>query len=448
MMASMLSASVVSLASADDRLVGARPSGDSPEAGLWVLFDKAETEAKRSAEINPSPELREYVRKAACAVAGPHCPEIRVYVFDRPFFNASMAPNGYMEVWSGLLLRAETEAELAFVLGHESGHYVSNDTIESLRAAKSRRTGAMVAAVLIGVAGTVASASATTAQSANSINNSTSDLINAVYLGTIASLFAFSREQEAAADAFGANKAINAGYDPQAGAALWQRLIDETAASDFPKVRKGSARTSVFDSHPVAADRIAALKKVTGDRAGGETGKERYRAAIRPFLGAWLRDDLRRRDYGQTLFLIDRLGAGGEDLGVLHFYRGEALRLRRKDGDAAASEAAYRDAIRYADAPAEAWRQLADWAERRGDKAETASLLKTFLEKAPNASDAAFARLRLERATGQAQAPAVMSDAPVRAAGAAPPPAAEPPPAPTPIPAALAPAATATGFTQ
>jgi predicted Zn-dependent protease len=320
-----------------------------------------------------------------------------------------------MEVWSGLLLRAESEAELAFVLGHETGHYIGNDSAQALQATKSRATGALVFAALLGVAATAASYNATSPQQVNSINNSTQGLINAVYLGTVASLFSFDRQQETDADAFGFNAATNAGFDPTAGVSLWQRMIDEASSSDFQKVRNGTARTSVFDSHPVEADRVAAMKKLAGDKKGGESGKERYRATIRPFLNAWLRDDLRRRDFGETLFIIDRLAATKEDLGVLSFYRGETLRLRRKDGDAAKAEEAYRDAIRYDDAPAETWRQLADYSERRSENAEAARLLQAYLAKAPNASDAAFARMRLDRALGQSAA-APTSSAPAPAA--------------------------------
>jgi len=34
-----------------------------------------------------------------------------------------MAPNGMMQVATGLLLRTANEAQLAYVLGHELGHY-------------------------------------------------------------------------------------------------------------------------------------------------------------------------------------------------------------------------------------------------------------------------------------------------------------------------------------
>ena len=55
-----------------------------------------------------------------------------------PQFNAMMAPNGMMLVWSGLLLRVENEAQLAAILGHELGHYLERHSVEQLRAAKDR----------------------------------------------------------------------------------------------------------------------------------------------------------------------------------------------------------------------------------------------------------------------------------------------------------------------
>ena len=69
------------------------------------------------------------------------------------FFNASMAPNGYMEVWSGLLLRAEDEAQLAFVLGHEIGHYRERHTLATLRAIRGRAGAAMVFSIIAAGAG-------------------------------------------------------------------------------------------------------------------------------------------------------------------------------------------------------------------------------------------------------------------------------------------------------
>ena len=62
----------------------------------------------------------------------------QVHLVRTPLFNASMAPNGMMQVWTGLLLRVDDEAQLAAVLGHEFGHYLARHSTERLRDAKSR----------------------------------------------------------------------------------------------------------------------------------------------------------------------------------------------------------------------------------------------------------------------------------------------------------------------
>ena len=83
----------------------ARPLDDSDEGGLWGLMDREEAKLKRSAFLVRDPALNEYVSGIACRLAGDHCPDMRVYLVRTPVFNASMAPNGMMQVWSGLLLR-------------------------------------------------------------------------------------------------------------------------------------------------------------------------------------------------------------------------------------------------------------------------------------------------------------------------------------------------------
>jgi predicted Zn-dependent protease len=165
--------------------------------------------------------------------------------------------------------------------------------------------------------------------------------------------------------------------------------MEETAASDFKRVRTSGARTNIFASHPVDSERVAALQDdLKTLPATGETGRARHRAAIRPHLAAWLRDDLRRRDFGQTLNLIGRLASGGEDLGVLNFYRGEAYRQRRGEGDLASARDAYLAAAAYPDAPVAVWRELGDLRRKESDTAGARTAYETYLAKAPNAEDA------------------------------------------------------------
>jgi hypothetical protein len=224
-----------------------------------------------------------------------------------------------------------------------------------------------------------------------------------VYLGTIGSVFAFSRENELQADMIGYDYAVAAGYDPQSGHALWTNLLAETQASDNPDTRRQETRGSIFRTHPLSSDRIEALQERGAQASGGQTHRERYRAAIRPFLDEWLRADLRRRDYGQTWLLLDRLAANNEDLGVVEFYRGEINRLRRGEGDRERAFQHYTNAIAQPDAPAAAWRELGEYAARDGRNAEAAALFTTYLERAPQAGDRALVESRIAQLSGGGQ---------------------------------------------
>jgi beta-barrel assembly-enhancing protease len=359
-----------------------RPALNTDEGGLWGASDRAEIDARASGQLEDDTEINAYVRGVACRVAGPYCGDIRLYLMNRPMFNAMMAPNGYMEVWSGLLLRAEDEAQLAFVLGHEVAHYSERHSLAMLRTIRGRANAAMLFSIVAGAAGV-------------------GWLGDIVYLGTLASVFSFSRENETDSDLIGFDHAVREGYDPSAGATLWRNLIAETHASDNPDVRRQETRASVFRTHPLSQDRVLALEQRA--RSIGQTHRERYRAAIRPHLNEWLRADLRRRDFGQTLLILDRLAAHGEDLGVIEYFRGEANRLRRADGDRERAITHYANATLHPDAPAAAWRQLGEYAERDGRLTEAAEFLAAYLEREPDAPDRALVQTRLDAIRGEVQ---------------------------------------------
>ncbi len=386
---------------APERAPGQKPEPGSLEEGIWVEVGKAEHAAKTSGERNLSPDLDAYVGGVLTRVTGRYSGDVRVYVMDRPFFNASMAPNGYTEVWTGLLLRCDDEDELAFVLGHELGHFRHSHSIKTYKALRDGQNTALVATMALSVLAMGAAANAGTAQAAQSISNATSGLIDVIYLGSIAAFLGYSRETEGQADTYGLIYTREAGYFPGAGARIWQDRLDETAASDIEKVRTSPARINVFGDHPLETTRLTALtrqdKLLNGGTPSTRTPEEAkaarlaYRAHIRPYLSAWLRDDLRRQDFGQTLFVIDRLGVDGEDKGLLNFYAGEAYRLRggktgKPDLDSAIT--AYKVALENPDAPKETWRQLGDVYRRVGDTPKAIEAFNAYLKALPDAQDA------------------------------------------------------------
>lgn len=360
---------------AQQRSPGLAPELDTAEGGLWSASETAERRARQSPELNADPALNAYVKSVACGIAPEYCDDVRIYVMDRPAFNAQMAPNGYMEVWSGLLLRAETEAELAFVLGHEIGHFAENHSIEQWNALKTRMGVAMAIGAVAGVAGAYYAVDL-------------SALGNLAYLGTIAATFNYSRGQETEADRLGFERMVAAGYAAPSAAALWRSRQAESKASSFPSVRREDAAGSIFRTHPITAERIAALDALAAPRGdGGRTERQAYRAAVRPHLAAWLADDLRRRDFDGGLVLTERLERDGLDLGVLGFHRGQIFRQRRGDGDQERARDAYRAASRYEDAPVAVWRELGDLEARLGDPNAARAAYRTYLERATTADD-------------------------------------------------------------
>lgn len=383
-----------------ERIPGVKPDPKSIEGGIWADADKAERQARTSGERDSDPALDAYISSVEAKVAGPFSGDIRVLVMDRPFFNADVNPNGYAEVWSGLMLRAQTEDQLAFVLGHETGHFRHSHSLKRFYEIKAGNDALMVgsAVVMLALLGASANSGAYGTSGYHDYTSYGGGLIDVGYLGTVAVLMSYSRGTEAQADAYGLQYASQAGYFPGAGAQIWQGLLNEIAASDDPRVRKMGSRINIFGSHPLESDRIDALNAADRAAHGGQlstrsdadekAARLAYRQHIRPFLGAWLKDDLRRKDYGETLFLINRLAMDGEDPGVLNFYKGEAYRERGNPDDLQPALAAYQTAALAPDAPKETPRQIGDVYRRLGDNASAVKAYQAYLAAAPDASDA------------------------------------------------------------
>jgi predicted Zn-dependent protease len=253
---------------------------------------------------------------------------------------------------------------------------------------KSRANMLMGVQIGLSLVGAAAAGNASSVDGARAVLDAADVVSNVVYLATIASLFGFSREQETEADRRGLELAAEAGYAADTGSRMWRALQAETKASQFRKVRNSDARINIFGSHPVTAERIKLMDSLAAGRPATDPSDRRaYRAMIRPHLAGWIRDDLRRKDFGQTLHLLGRLSAQGEDLGQLGFYTGEAYRLRREAGDTERARAAYEAAVTHPDAPAAAWRELGEARRKAGDAAGARTAFATYLQRAPSAED-------------------------------------------------------------
>ena len=90
------------------------PVAGTDEAELWYAMDARRSELAQLAACACA--IRRSTPTSATSRArssAGYCKDLRVYIMNVPGFNASMAPNGMMMVWTGALLRMRDEAELA-----------------------------------------------------------------------------------------------------------------------------------------------------------------------------------------------------------------------------------------------------------------------------------------------------------------------------------------------
>jgi predicted Zn-dependent protease len=341
-----------------------RPAVDTDEGGLWGMMDREETRIKRSPLTIHDKELQAYLQDLVCRLGGDHCSDVRVYPVRMPLFNAMMAPNGMMIVWSGLMLRAENEAQLAAVLGHEMGHYLERHQLQQLRAAKDTA----VLTTLVGMVGGVGT------------------FIGQI--GLAAGLFAFSREHESRADRMGVRLMQQAGYDAREAASVWDNLLAEMKVTGGKEAGK---RNDIFASHPTTEGRRDELLALAGGK-GGDKGEDRYRRTIAPLRFGWIQDEIKRGQYEESLLLFERLLARDPQDAEALFARGEIQRLRDDNGDSARAVKDLDGATRLMKAPPEAFRSLGLIHQQHGHKEAATQAFQSYLAKAPQAGDAAMVR--------------------------------------------------------
>ena len=201
-------------------------------------------EAASDAQASP----REQVLATLLDRMAGHWPEnpyaLRLAIWEEPEANAVALPGGVIAVTTGLLANVTSENELAFVLGHELGHFRNRDHLRGL----GRGLGFTLVLAAVGLSGSG----------------------SAVQLATLAGQFAqrgFDREQESQADRFGLALVI-AEYGHAAGAT---DLFGHLAEPDDALARELS---SYLSTHPLHADRIDELQ-ATARAAGWPMDGER-----------------------------------------------------------------------------------------------------------------------------------------------------------------------------
>jgi predicted Zn-dependent protease len=341
----------------------AAPEAGSDEGGLWAIMAREETRLRRSPFLIRDDTLQSYLQDILCRLAGPHCPDVRVYAVRNPYFNANMAPNGMMQIWSGLLLRMDNEAQLAAVVAHEVGHFIQRHSLERLRDAKAKSAAGVFLAPfgLVGLVG---------------------------QLALIASMFAYTRDQEREADTISVRLMGTAGYDTSQAAIVWANLLAEVSAGPNADPSKSSV---LFASHPASDERREVLERL--GKAAGEKAEQAYRDRMAVFESDFLEDEIKRGQYEETVAMLDRKLKDQPLRGDYVYCRAEARRLRGKDQDLELARTELTAAVGMKDTPPQAHRSLGLLLRAMQDKAGAAAAFSRYLELAPTAPDAGMIKV-------------------------------------------------------
>jgi predicted Zn-dependent protease len=193
-------------------------------------------EIERQAKIVDDPVVSEYVNRVGQNLVRNSDVKVPVTikVIDAEDVNAFALPGGFFFVNTGLVLRAETEAELAGVMAHEIAHIAGR---HGTRQATRGQLANLMTIPLIFMGG----------WTGYGIRQAASVALPIGFLK-------FSRGFEREADLLGLQYLYKAGYDPQAFVDFFEKLQSD-------EKRKPGTMAKVFSSHPLTDDRIGTAQE-------------------------------------------------------------------------------------------------------------------------------------------------------------------------------------------
>jgi predicted Zn-dependent protease len=197
-------------------------------------------QVERQSKIINDPVVSEYVNRIGQNLVRNSDAKVpfTIKVVEDPTVNAFALPGGFFFVDSGLILKADSEAELAGVMAHEIAHVAArHGTRQATRGELAQLS--MIPLMIIG------------GPAAYGIYEASGLLVPLTFLK-------FSRGFEAEADYLGVQYMYKAGYDPGAFVDFFEKI-------QTMEKRKPGTMSKMFSTHPPTDDRIAKSQKEIAD---------------------------------------------------------------------------------------------------------------------------------------------------------------------------------------
>jgi len=193
-------------------------------------------QVERQSKIINDPVVAEYVNRVGQNLVRNSDAKVpfTIKVIEDPTVNAFALPGGFFFVDSGLILKADTEAELAGVMAHEIAHVAAR---HGTRQATRGEIAELATIPLIFMGGAAA----------YGIYEASGLLVPMTFLH-------FQRGFEAEADYLGVQYMYKAGYDPTAFVDFFEKI-------ETMEKRKPGSVSKLFSTHPMTDDRVVKSQK-------------------------------------------------------------------------------------------------------------------------------------------------------------------------------------------
>src|SRR5437016_5415296 len=199
-------------------------------------------EVERSSKLIDDPVVTEYVNRVGQNLVRNSDAKVpfTIKVIDSDAVNAFALPGGFFYVHSGLILRADSEAELAGVMAHEIAHVAARHGTKNATKGELAQM-ATIPLILLGPGGWAGYG-----------------LYEGLNFAIPMSFLKFSRDAEFEADYLGLQYMYAAGYDPNAFVTFFEKVETE-------EKRQPGTVPKFFSTHPPTPERVVAIQKEIGN---------------------------------------------------------------------------------------------------------------------------------------------------------------------------------------